>query len=95
MVSGTFIRPEPAPKSTKPGISEANVASRPSSQNRYSPTALRTRPNATVRCAPTRAATGPLSPANTAMHSAIGTKARPALVGEKPSTPCRYSEVKK
>jgi hypothetical protein len=33
--------------------------------------------------------------AKTATHSAIGTKARPASTGEKPSVCCRYSEVKK
>ena len=48
-----------------------------------------------MRCAPSRADTGSLIVANRARHSAIGTKASPALVGEKPSTFCRYSDVKK
>ena len=46
-------------------------------------------PNATVRCAPARAWTRGASAANTATHSAIGTKARPALIGEKPRVCCR------
>jgi len=33
--------------------------------------------------------------ADRAMSSAIGTNASPALLGEKPRIPCRYSEVKK
>ena len=41
-------------------------------------------PSATVRWGRSRAATGWASTADTARHSAIGTKARPALVGEKP-----------
>ncbi len=49
----------------------------------------------TTRCAPSRCDTRSETTAPAAISSAIGTKAAPALVGEKPSTPCRYSEVKK
>jgi hypothetical protein len=50
---------------------------------------MSTIPAATVRCAPARASIRGAIAANTATHSAIGTKARPALTGEKPSVSCR------
>ena len=46
-------------------------------------------PNATVRCAPASAAIRGAIAAKTATDSAIGTNARPALVGENPRIPCR------
>ncbi len=48
-----------------------------------------TMPSATVWCARAIRDTGPASEANRAMHRAMGTKARPALVGEKPRMVCR------
>ena len=52
-------------------------------------------PSATVRCGRSRAAMGGAIAAEAIRSTAMGTNARPALVGEKPRMFWRYSEVKK
>ncbi len=89
LVSGTFLRPAPAPNSRNPGIRSPNTAPRPSLVIRNSPTAMISMPPATVRAVPSRAVTGPARPENSAIARAIGTNASPASVGEKPRTFCR------
>jgi hypothetical protein len=89
LVSGTFIRPAPRPKSTNPGSSEVNVALAPSPANSTRPTVMTAMPSATVRLPPSSGTTRGDKAAASARHSAIGTNARPALVGENPRLPWR------
>lgn len=59
------------------------------------PTAMSIIAAPTERCAPTSRATRWATAAPPIVQSAIGANARPASVGENPSTFCMYSEVKK
>jgi len=93
-VSGT-VSPPPMPITAKLGISDQNPASSPSRLTDAMPAAISSIATATTRCAPSRCDTRSEITAPAAISSAIGTNAAPASVGVKPSTPCRYSEVKK
>jgi hypothetical protein len=95
LASGTFISPAPTPNRANPGISEPNPAPPPMRANSTRPPTIAAIPSETVRCEPSTAATRGAIMAAAARHNAIGTNASPALVGENPRIPCRYSEVKK
>ncbi len=87
-VNGT-VNPPLSPISRNAGISEMNDASAPSRLTDAMPSPMTTNAIDTTRCAPSRCDTRSDTIAPTAISSAIGTNAAPALVAEKPSTPCR------
>ena len=90
-----MVSPPPMPIIAKAGMRSPKVACAPRRLTDTMPSPMRPMAALTMRWAPTRAATWSEMPAPTAIRTAMGTNAAPAVVAENPRTCWRYSEVKK